>query len=170
MKGRLIDLLLGLSARERLLLATAAVVILLGLGFGLLLPLQERRLRAEARLGEAQALELWIAEQIVEKQSLNRGISPVPQAPIGTSGVERGLITARLRPALTSLTTTGDGAIDLRFDQVDFTQLGYWLNAAHPDWGYEIASFRLEALEGETQAGRVAAWISLLPAGQAPDQ
>lgn len=170
MNGRLIDLLLGLSARERLLLATAALVILLGLGFGLLLPLQERRLRAEARLGEAQALELWIAERIVEKQSLNRGISPVPQAPIGTSGVERGLITARLRPALTSLTTTGDGAIDLRFDQVDFTQLGHWLNAAHPTWGYEIASFRLEALEGEAQAGRVAAWISLSPAGLASNQ
>ena len=170
MSGRLIDLLLGLSTRERLLLATAAVVILMGLGFGLLLPLQERRLRAEARLGEAQALELWIVERIVEKQSLTRRIDPPPQAPIGTSGVERGLIAARLRPALTSLTTTGDGAIDLRFDQVDFTQLGHWLNAAHPTWGYEIASFRLEALEGETQAGRVAAWINLLPAGRAPDQ
>ena len=122
-------------------------------------------------VGYAQALELWIADRIVEKQSLTRAFDPVPQAPIGTSGVERGLIAARLRPALTSLSTQGDGRIDLRFDQVDFAQLGAWLSAAHPGWGYRIDSFRLEALQGDGGAeggsghisGRVAAWISLSP-------
>lgn len=171
MTGQLIDFLLTRSARERLLLGTALLVILLGLGFGLLMPLHARRLRAEAQLGEAQALELWIADRIVEKQSLTRAFDPVPQAPIGTSGVERGLIAARLRPALTSLSTQGDGRIDLRFDQVDFAQLGAWLSAAHPGWGYRIDSFRLEALQGDGGAeggsghisGRVAAWISLSP-------
>ena len=136
-----------------------------------LVPHIVRRLRAEAQLGEAQALELWIADRIVEKQSLTRAFDPVPQAPIGTSGVERGLIAARLRPALTSLATQGDGRIDLRFDQVDFAQLGAWLSAAHPGWGYRIDSFRLEALQGDGGAeggsghisGRVAAWISLSP-------
>jgi type II secretory pathway component PulM len=166
MSGRLIDLLLRLTARERLLLGSALLVILLGLGFGLLLPLQEHRLNAEARLAEAQALELWIAERIAEKQSLNQDNGPVAQDPIGPSGVEAGLISARLRPALTSLSTQADGALDLRFDRVDFTQLGQWLMTAHPAWGYRIDSFRLEALEGETQSGRVAAWISLSPADQ----
>jgi len=175
MTGQLIDFLLTRSARERILLGAALLVILLGLGFGLLMPLHEHRLRAQAQLGEAQALELWIADRIVEKQSLTRAFDPGSQAPIGTSGVERGLIAARLRPALTSLSTQSDGSIDLRFDQVDFAQLGAWLSAAHPGWGYRIDSFRLEALppdsgvEGGAEggsdrlSGRVAAWISLSP-------
>ncbi|MEP2716395.1 type II secretion system protein GspM [Pseudophaeobacter sp.] len=166
MIARALDLLLRLSPRERLLLACAGLVILLGLGFGLLLPLQERRLQAETRLAEAQALEQWIAAQIREKQSLNIGKPATPADPIGTSGVERGLIEARLRPALSALSTQGDGAIDLRFDRVDFIQLGTWLSAAHPGWGYQIDSFRLEALPELQDAGRVAAWISLIPAGQ----
>ena len=166
MSGSLIDLLLKRSPRERILLGAAGLVILLGLGFGLLLPLHHDRLRAETQLAELRALEMWIAERIDEKQSLTSRVSPVPQVPIGTSGVERGLIAARLRPALTSLATQGDGRIDLRFDRVDFAQLGQWLSAAHPGWGYRIDSFRLEALEGDASSGRVGAWISLSPPGR----
>ena len=161
MSSRLLDFLLGLTPRERLLLGLTGLVLGLGLGFGLLLPLHEQRLHRETQLQEVQALERWIAERIAEKQSLNRSVDPVSQAPIGTSGIERGLIAARLRPALTSLASQSDGGLDLRFERVDFSQLGRWLAAAHPGWGYEITRFRLEALEGDP--GRVAAWLSLAP-------
>lgn len=161
----LIDLLLRLSPRERALLAVAGLVAVLGIGFGLLLPLQERRLAAELALQDAQALEAWVAARVVEKQALKGEDSVTPQDPIGSSGIEQGLINARLRVALSALSTTGDGGIDLRFERVDFIQLAQWLSQAHPGWGYHIDSFRLEALDAAADAGRVAAWISLSPAG-----
>lgn len=161
-----LDLLLRLSPRERLLLALSLPVLLLGLGFALLLPLQERRLAAERGLQDALALEAWIAERVVEKQALNQGNPIIPAQPIGTHGLEQGLIEARLRPALSALSTEADGIIDLRFDRVDFLQLAQWLSAAHPEWGYRIDSFRLEALAAPEDAGRIAAWISLSPASQ----
>lgn len=172
MSLRLIDYLLSLSQRERLLLGLAALVAVLGLGLGLLLPLQERRHRAETTLTEALALEVWLRERIAEKQSLNGAfeVKSLGQAlrqplgqPIGTSGIEQGLISARLRPALSALAAQADGVIELRFDRVDFTGLANWISSSHPAWGYRLDSFRLEALEGAENAGRIAAWITLTP-------
>lgn len=167
MTTRLIDLLLPLTRRERWLLGGAGLVILLAIGFGLLMPLQDRHQQARTQLAELRALEQWIMARIGEKQGLTQGNTEISQAPIGTSGIEAGLIEAHLRQPLSALSAQEGGAIDLRFDRVDFIQLGQWLRTAHPAWGYRIDSFRLEALEGAAAAGRVAAWISLSPATQA---
>lgn len=166
MSAKLIDLLLRLTRRERRLLGGAGLMILLAVGFGLLLPLQERHQQAKTQLAELRALEQWIIARIAEKQGLNQGNIAISQTPIGTSGIEAGLIEAHLRQPLSALSAQEGGAIDLRFDRVDFIQLGQWLRTAHPAWGYRIDSFRLEALEGEAAAGRVAAWISLSPTTQ----
>lgn len=179
MSTRLIDLLLALTARERWLLTCGALVLVLGLGYGVLLPLQTARHQAEARLENAHALETWIIARAQEKQSLTQGnsvsLAIEPLVPIGTSAVEQGLITARLRPALSALSTQGDGEIDLRFDQVDFIRLATWLSDAHPEWGYQISSIRLEApqevLDNPDRAtGQVTAWITLSPPEGLPEQ
>ena len=173
MSARLIDALLRLSPRERRLLALAALLLPLGLAIALLLPLHERRQSAVTAHAEAEAMSLWLQGQIREKQALTRGntpgqmtsTSPLSQpvpAPIGTSGLEQGLIAARLRPALSALSAETGGLIELRFDSVEFTALADWLSAAHPGWGYRIDRFRLEPQE--QAPGRVAAWITLTPA------
>lgn len=165
MSARLIDLLLGLSSRERRLLAALVLAVLpLAAVFALLLPLQERRAAAAAALEEAQALQLWVQQRSAEKAALAQpGRVPEPTgAPAGLSGLEQGLIAAGLRPALSELGTEAGGGVVLRFDSVDFTRLANWLSAAHPGWGYDIESFRFDAVDGP---GRVAAWITLAPAG-----
>lgn len=163
MSACLIDLLMPLTARERLLLACAAVVALMGLGFGLLAPLHEHRQRAASQLDEARALEQWITARVAQKQALNQGNIALPATPIGISGIGNSLVKSHLRGPLSALSAQQGGAIDLRFDRVDFIQLGQWLNSVHPQWGYRIDGFRLEALEGANEAGRVAAWITLTP-------
>ncbi|MEE2635211.1 hypothetical protein DD556_17550 [Phaeobacter sp. JL2872] len=162
MSARLIDRLLQLSGRERTLLALAAVLVPLGLAMTLLLPLQERRQAARIARSEAQDVQAWVRARIAEKQSLTQAIPAVSATPIGTSGVEQGLIAARLRPALSALSAEASGSIDLRFDRVDFAALAHWLTTAHPGWGYEITQLRMEALDADP--GYVAAWISLSPA------
>lgn len=177
MSARLIDLLLPLSSRERGLLGLAALVLVLGLGFGLLLPLQDHRKAAEISLQEARALELWVAERVYEKKALIREMSEKfntptqtePTRAIGPSGVEQALISAHLRPSLSALATSEDEGLDLRFDRVDFIKLTTWLSSNHPSWGYQIDNLRLEVLKdldgAPEREGKVAAWISLAPQG-----
>lgn len=166
MTARLIDMLLRLSGRERMLLAIAALLLPLSLGVSLLLPLQEQHAAARTARSDAEALQAWILARIDEKQALKRdaaGHTRAPVgAPIGTSGIEQALIESRLRPALSALSAAASGDIDLRFDRVDFQALARWLTAMHPSWGYTLDSFRMEALEEDP--GYIAAWISLSPA------
>lgn len=162
MTARLIDALLRLSGRERMLLALTAALVPLGVGMALLLPLQDQRIAAHTARAEARDLQTWVMARIDEKQSLTRAIPALSQSPIGTSGVEQSLIAARLRPALSALSAEAGGTIDLRFDTVDFVALANWLSDMHPGWGYDITSLRLEAQEDAP--GRIAAWITLRPA------
>lgn len=157
----LTELLLRLNARERGLLALLGLTLILGLIFGGLLPLYDQRQAAQTARLEATALERWVTARVVEKTTLTRGISPIPQDPVGLSRLEQGLISARLRPQLSALTRQGDSGLTLQFDQVDFLRLARWLSAAHPAWGYHFKSFRFEALK---QPGQIAAWIALHPA------
>ena len=55
MTGRMVERLLRLTGRERLLLGVMALVLLLGAGVGLLWPLAERRAASAAALEEAGA-------------------------------------------------------------------------------------------------------------------
>lgn len=62
---------------------------------------------------------------------------------------------------MTELAARAEGAIELRFDDVDFTALADWLSRMEPLWGYRIETFRFEALD---VPARVAATLRLLPA------
>lgn len=163
MMARMIEFLLPLNARERGLLAALALTSILGLIFGGLLPLYDRRQAAQTARLEAEALETWVIGRVAEKSTLTKGIPTTPQSPIGLSSIEQGLISARLRPQLSELARQSGSGLTLRFDQVDFLRLAGWLSAAHPAWGYHFKSFRFEALE---QPGQIAAWIALSPAQQ----
>ncbi|WP_299421821.1 type II secretion system protein GspM [uncultured Shimia sp.] len=162
MSDRLLEFLLQLTRREKVLLASlAGIVAPLALVFGLLMPLQERRQAAEQIQRDAVALQRWVTRQARELTILTQA-APQPEIgdPIGSGGIEQGLIAAQLRRSVTVLDADGADGIELQFERVDFLKLASWLRSAHPDWGYDIVAFRLEATE---EPGVVSTWLDLRP-------
>jgi len=161
MSARLIDLLLQLAPRERLLLgALFGIILPLGIVLGLLLPLQEQQKAALNARTEAVALNLWVQDKVGELERLARTPDAGPRAPIGTSGIEQALIDAGLRGDVAELSGDADGVVDLRFDRVRFTQVMGWLSETAPTWGYDVTQFRFEAIRSP---GDVAASLTLTP-------
>ncbi|KAB2540619.1 hypothetical protein AL035_16735 [Salipiger aestuarii] len=156
----MIDLLLRLAPRERMLLAVAALLVLPAtLGLGVLLPLADRRAAAEQALNDAVALDQWVRDRLAEQAAMPR-LAHRENAPVGTAGIEKGLIAGGLRGEVSTLVTGADGRIEMVFDAVDFLRLGGWLGAQAPHWGYDIQSFRIEATD---TPGVVTARLSLTP-------
>lgn len=159
----MIDWILRLAPRERALLAALVFAVLpAAVALGLLLPLHERRVAAMRAEAEAQALFGWVAARVDERQALEAVPLRPTAAPIGSSGIERALIAADLRRAVSELGLRAGGVIELRFDDVSFTDLANWLSAQAPVWGYAIDSFRFDALEAPA---RVSAALVLTPLG-----
>ncbi|WP_417726337.1 type II secretion system protein GspM [Roseovarius sp.] len=147
---RLTSFLLGLSPRERWLVALLVLIALpIGAVYGIALPLAETRDNARAAVAEARATELWVADRAVEYATLTRDKARAPQfaratSPVGISGIEASLRDAGLRQAASELANAADGGITLRFDAVRFTQLAEWLTAQNDIWGYDLAGFTFE--------------------------
>lgn len=161
MSARLIDLLLRLAPRERWLLALLVVVALpVAVGIGWLLPLAERRAAAEAALQEARAVTGWVSARAADQALLAPVQRSGPTDPIGLSGLEQSLISARLRPLLSELANRTGGGVALRFDKVPFGDLVRWLSASDPGWGYDIADFRILRSD---DPGVVSAELRLIP-------
>lgn len=159
MTSRLVFFLLGLSARERLLLALLVLVALpLGLWLGLVQPMSRARDAARADLAEALELRHWLRERTQEAGRLAQAGQGGRTPPIGIVGLEQSLIGAGLRDRLTELTRRGGDAIEMRFDAVPFVALGDWITGASLDWGYEITALRIRR---GTEAGLVAAQFTL---------
>lgn len=163
---RLAGFLVGISRRERLMIAGLALVVLpLALVSGVAQPLAERRALAHAAVAEARATELWVAEQAVLYAGLTRDRSALPDgaratAPVGISGIEASLREAGLRRFASELANAADGGITLRFDAVRFTQLAEWLSAQSDLWGYDLEGFTIER---GARADVVEAQLRLVP-------
>ena len=159
----MIDLLVKCAPRERLLLGTLIFAVLpVALALGVLLPLHERRQQVAQAEAEARALFEWVAARVEDRQAFDLRPEHAPAAPIGSSGIEQGLIAAGLRETVSELGSRSGGVVDLRFDDVDFAALANWLSQQAPGWGYTIESFRFEALE---TPARVSARLTLRPQG-----
>ncbi|WP_300548194.1 type II secretion system protein GspM [Roseovarius sp.] len=152
---RMIGGLLGLSGRERLLLAMLALVVLpLGMIYGVALPLGDARAAARRDVAEARATELWVADQALifasETAAMrNAGEGAKAGPPIGISGIEASLVEAGLRQQASELANAADGGITMRFDAVRFTKLAEWLGTQEKSWGYTLAGFTFERGERE---------------------
>ena len=163
MSARLIDLLVKLAPRERVLLGLLVLVVLPGaLWVAVLEPLAARRAQAGAELAEARALHDWVQARSTEMAALGQADNTGPRAPVGLSALEQSLMAARLREAVTGLANGTDGGIELRFDAVEFGVFMAWLSAQDPGWGYDIASFRIGQTE---EPGLVSAELRLRPQG-----
>ncbi len=161
MSGRLIDLLLRLAPRERWLLGILfAIVLPMGLLFGVLVPLNDAKANALADRTEAVAINLWVQERVGQYQSLKSSPQSGPQPAMGTSGIEQSLINAGLRGDISDLSQDSAGQITLRFDDVRFTRLMTWLSETEPGWGYDVTQFRIEAVP---EPANVSASLTLEP-------
>jgi len=164
MSARLIDMLMRLAPRERLLLGVLVLIILpIGIVLGVLLPLQDARETALSERTQAVALNLWVQDRAGEANALEQSPQRGARPAVGTSEIEQDLIGAGLRAAVRALSSDSDGVVALRFENVRFTRLADWLSGLDPAWGYDISEFRLEATE---TSGNVAAALTLMPRAQ----
>ena len=113
MSGRLIDFLLRLAPRERVLLGLLVIVLLVvGIGYGAVWPLAEERRAAREELLQSLAVDAWVLERREELAGLDQAASTVEiQDPVGASAVEQGLINRQLRSSLSRLETRDGGEI-----------------------------------------------------------
>ncbi len=161
MSEPLIDLLLRLAPRERLLLALLFLLVLpLAAWLIWLAPLADRRTDAALALKDARALNLWVRQRAADQALLTQTGGLGPQSPIGTSGIEQSLIAARLRDRISELTNQSGGVVELRFETVPFEDLINWLAESDPGWGYDIDNFRIERSD---EPGIVFATLTLSP-------
>jgi len=161
MSARLIDMLMRLAPRERLLLGLLVLIVLpAGIVLGVLLPLQDARETALSGRTQAVALNLWVQDRVGEAQALEQSPRRGSRQAVGTSEIEQDLIGAGLRGAVRELSSDSDGVVALRFDNVRFTRLADWLSGLDPAWGYDISVFRIEAAQ---TSGNVAATLTLVP-------
>ena len=160
MTGGLVEWLLRLTGRERVLLLVLALVLAGGLVAGLLRPLDLRRAAAETALAEARALETWMAARSVEVEMLRAASGPGPVAPIGLAAVQRSLEQAGLIDLVATLSARGGDGIEMRFERVPFDRLIGWITQVEPVWGYGFASFRIER---GAEPGLVSAQFDIVP-------
>ena len=146
MSARIIDYLVGLSRRERWLLAgLLGVALPLAAVFGLILPLSEARNAARAQGDEARLMQEWVAQRAGEylAQGALLGADGADQGPpLGISGIELSLVEAGLRQDVTELANSENGGVNVRFDAVAFTGLTGWLRLNQGSWGYDLEAFR----------------------------
>ena len=164
MNARLIDMLLQLTSRERLLLgALVGVVMPLAIALGVLMPLAEARRNAAAELVETIALQAWISARASEMAGLDSSGQEGARGdgPIGASALEQSLISAGLRARLSAVDSREDGQISLRFDKVNFQDLMRWMSQQENRWGYDINTLRIR----QTDAPGLAAVTLILDPG-----
>lgn len=148
MSDRLINLLLTLSARERLLIGIVVFFALpLAVVFVVLLPMVETRKHAEQAHIQALALQSWVQDRATQAADLVPATSQQIGPPLGLAGLEQSLIESNLRRAVTSLSARSNDGVELIFDKVDFLRFTTWLAGQHPEWGYALDSYRMEATD-----------------------
>lgn len=163
MGDRLIFFLLGLTRRERILLAALALVAFpVAVWVGVLHPLIERRDAARTELADALVLRQWVLDGAETAARLRQAGQGADTRPIGIAGLENTLIAAGLREHVTDLARRGGDVIELRFEDVPFAALGQWLGDVSLGWGYDISLFRVER---GTAPGVVEASFNLVPRG-----
>ncbi|MGH1424196.1 MAG: type II secretion system protein GspM [Pseudooceanicola sp.] len=158
----LVDLITGMTPRERKLLGLLAFGVLpLAVVFLGLAPLNANRQAAHRNVAEAEQQLLWIKEQSrrypPKTETDASGGAPVA----GLAGLEQSLVASGLRKAVTGLTNRRAGQVDLRFDRIAFGALMPWLSGVEATAGYRPAAFVIEATD---TPGVVAASMTLEPA------
>jgi len=160
------DMLIQRSRRERWLLGVMVLVAVPFLYvYGVVLPLNERHMRAQAALEEAAALERWLHVRRAELQSL----PPPPEDAPGTDAarpvpglgeIETRLEEAGLQAAASQIATADEGGVELRMEDAAFTGLMAWLDALEAETGYQVARMTLQR---GSRSGLVEADILLRP-------
>ncbi|MDT8450889.1 MAG: type II secretion system protein GspM [Wenzhouxiangellaceae bacterium] len=145
----------NLSSRERRLVALAAAVIALALGWGLVWqPLDAARDAARARISRQLALLDWLdrIEPQVERMRAGRAPERSMDGRSALSIVDQSARRAGLAGALKRIEPVSEGEIRVAFEQSAFPDLMGWLQALVAE--RPLAVERLDADRGG-QPGRV---------------
>lgn len=146
---RLVAQFMQRSRRERwLLLAALLLALPLGLAFGVIEPLSERRLAAEQRLIDAQAQRDWLRARQGDLATLPApGTAPprtVTQAsPVGLGGIEARLTAEGLRQHVVALAAPSRGDVVIQLESVGFAEVMQWVASVEADAGYALGALRL---------------------------
>jgi general secretion pathway protein M len=139
-----------LSARERLVLGVAAIVVVLLLAWAFLLePMSARQAALQARIA-AQGRTL---QQLDEAEALLRaGAAPAArQADFGgrsmASVVEQGLRMAGLAASIRRIEPAQDGSVSVVLEQAPFDPLVGWLQDTSAATGVTVTEFSLDRAE-----------------------
>ena len=155
------ELLMRLSPRERWLIAVLLFVVLpRTILLAIIQPLTERRAALATELEDTRALRVWVSDRSAEALALRALDTSEADAPIGLAALERGLVKADLRKAVSDLSNRPEGGIALRLDRVVFVDFMRWLSKAERNWGYAISQMRVE---DDPEAGFVRVEMQLRP-------
>jgi len=165
MIGALTDALAARSGRERLLLwALVFVALPLALYVAVAEPMLAGRDAAAQALAEDRALRAWVAaraEEMPADAAPGAASDAAATPPLaGPAELERGLVAAGLRQALSRLAGGADGQQDLAFEDAPFDALAGWMEQTLPATGYRLGTFRIER---GADPGRVSADFTLTP-------
>lgn len=154
------------SRRERWLLSAALLLALpLGLAFGVIDPLNERRIAAEQRLLDAQVQREWLRARQAELALLPAPGTALPRteiqtSPIGLGGIEARLTADGLREHVVALAAPSRGDVVIELEAVGFAKVMQWVASVEVDAGYALGLLRLR--RGE-EPGEVDAELQLEP-------
>jgi general secretion pathway protein M len=115
-----------LSERERRVLVVGAVLVVLLLFFGIILPLDRSVAKAHERVGRKQSDLVWMRQVAPELI----GSAPPPASAAQESLlviVERSARESNLATALAGSEPAGPGALSVRLEKASFDQLVAWL-------------------------------------------
>lgn len=145
---RLGALIENLSMRERVMLGFLVLIVLpVATIFLVVLPLNAAVKTQNTALADAQKEQQWVQSQTMQAKRLGLGqvqSSRQVQDPLGLSGLEESLRNARLRQSVGRMANREQGAVEISFEQVEFSQLANWVNANQDNWGYDIQTFRID--------------------------
>jgi len=146
----------GLSKREQGLVLTGAVLALLILLLGALLPLERRVASTGQRVATKQADLAWM-QSVAPQLAALRSAAPVRNGESLVSLTDRVARETGLGRSLVSQ-PAGDGALSVRLEQVSFDALAAWIGALTEQHGVKVMSANIESTAA---AGMVSATVVL---------
>jgi type II secretory pathway component PulM len=143
---RFVSLVASRNARERGLLAGLCVFVLpVAAVFLLILPSMKSLENTKKVVLDARTEKAWVTQQRLNFGGL--GVSgPAREAvdPVGLAGLEELLRNAGLHQSVGRMSNRDAGAVEIKFEQVEFEQLARWVASNQSSWGYDIQTYRID--------------------------
>jgi general secretion pathway protein M len=140
MKDSLQQYLAKLSERDRRIAIGGAVAALLLLILAIVLPLQRHVGAGEQRLERKRDDLVWLRSMAPQLSGLSSSSAPAPLRESLVVLVDRTARQSGLEHALVGSQPSGDGGLNVRFEQTPFDNLVAWLAQLRSSYGVRVDS------------------------------